>query len=58
MASCPKFEEFEQQMYIIFRAILEIPTMTIHDDMVTIGRDDALSHSTVRRWVNLFREGG
>ena len=57
MPSCPNFSELEQRTYIKFRTILEIPPKSIHDELVTICGEDALSYSTVRRWVSLFREG-
>ena len=56
MASRPNFSELEQQTYIKFRTILEIPPKSIHEELVTICRDDALSYSTIRRWVNIFGE--
>ena len=58
MASCPNFSELEERTYIKFRTILEIPPKSIHDELVTICGEDALSYSTVRRWVSLFRKVG
>ena len=49
--------KFEQRTNTKFRTILEIPPKSIHDELVTICRDNALSYSTVRRWINLLSEG-
>ena len=54
MASCPNFSELEQRTYIKFRTILEIPPKSIHDELVTICGEDALSYSTVRRLGELM----
>ncbi|KAI6647070.1 Transposase [Oopsacas minuta] len=39
-----------------FRTLLEIPSKAIHEDLVAVCGDEALYYSTVRRWVNLFRD--
>ena len=57
MASCPNYSEIEQRTYVKFRIILEIPPKSIYEELVMICGEDSLSYSTVRRWVNLFREG-
>ncbi|KAI6659515.1 Histone-lysine N-methyltransferase SETMAR-like [Oopsacas minuta] len=57
MASCSNFSEIEQRTYIKFRMLLEISSNAIHEDLVAVCGDEALYYSTVRRWVNLFRDG-
>ena len=57
MASCPNYSEIEQRTYVKFRTILEIPAKSIYEELAMICGEDSLSYSTVRRWVNLFREG-
>ena len=44
--SPPNFSGLEQWTYISYRAMLEIPSKSIHDKLVIVCRDDVLSYST------------
>ena len=57
MASFSTHTDLEQRTYVKFRTILEIPSKDIHEELVTVCGHEALSYSTVRRWVNCFRKG-
>ena len=56
MASKSSVIEQEQRAYIKFRSLLKDSNRNIHNDLVKVCGDQALAYSTVRRWVQLFRE--
>ena len=56
MASKSSIIEQEQRAFIKFRSLLKDSNRNIHNDLVEVCGDQALSHSTVRRWAQLFRE--
>ena len=57
MASKSSIAEQEQRAYIKFRSLLKDSNRNIHNYLVEVCGDQALAHSTVRRWAQLFREG-
>ena len=57
MASKSSDIEQDQRAYIKSRSLLKDSNKKIHNDIVEVCGDQALTYSTVRRWTQLFREG-
>jgi [histone H3]-lysine36 N-dimethyltransferase SETMAR len=50
-------EKEPYRFYIKTRTLLGINATTIHEELTTAYREEAISYSTVQRWSKVFREG-